>query len=581
MEKFANASNKHAIDHLGRALPEYGQVRKKEKDKIVGLFYYLWHGYHGTQGPYDITKILQSDPTAMQSCENPAWPPHENAPMLHWGEPMFGYYLSTDEWVLRRHVQMFIDAGIDVLYFDTTNGFTYKKAYTKLFDILLELKAQGFDVPKFCFYLAPQTRGCGTGNMMQLWEDLYEPGLYSDLWFYYKGKPLLICHDKRALPDEIRNFFTWRTPIWRNPTAPLQWAWEGNPPAVAFDAQGNPEQMAISVCANACDLSPNDPLYGTNMSDAHWGTPVHGRSWHNGKKDMRENATHYGFHIGEQMEFALEKDPPVVFLCQWNEWLVPFLTTKSTCVPPYDYHGHDICFRDEFNEEYSRDIEPMKGGYKDAYYLQMTSFIRKFKGMEQPTIDNTFFSPQINENFSQWQGQGVSYLEYVGDAKKREWRGYDNIGVYRNDTAKNEFALLKTASDNDNVYFYAKCVESLTWKNKKSMNVYINVRENNAPAWEGYTFLLQKQSETKYALLRCKTQNAYAWEQIAQIDFYEKGNQLHLKIPKALLGIAKNNFALEFKWSDNMQENDVMDFYVNGDCAPRGRMNYVYFFEKA
>ena len=169
MEKFANQSNKHAVDHLGRALPEYPQAPQEKKDKIVGLFYYLWHGYHGTQGPYDITKILQSYPEAMQSCEHPAWPPHENAPMLHWGEPMFGYYLSTDEWVLRRHVQMFIDAGIDVLYFDTTNGFTYKKAYTKLFDILLQLKEQGFQVPKFCFYLAPQTRGCGTGNMMQLW----------------------------------------------------------------------------------------------------------------------------------------------------------------------------------------------------------------------------------------------------------------------------------------------------------------------------------------------------------------------------------------------------------------------------
>lgn len=582
MEKFANQSNKHAVDHLGRALPEYSQAPQEKKNKIVGLFYYLWHGYHGTQGPYDITKILQNNPDAMQSCDHPAWPPHENAPMLHWGEPMFGYYLSTDEWVLRRHVQMFIDAGIDVLYFDTTNGFTYKKAYTKLFDILLQLKAQGFQVPKFCFYLAPQTRGCGTGNMMQLWEDLYEPGLYSDLWFYYQGKPLLICHDKRALPDEIRNFFTWRTPIWRNPTAPLQWAWEGNPPALAFDKEGNSEQMAISVCANACDLSIGDPLYGTNMSDAHWGTPVHGRSWHNGAIDTRENATHYGFHIGEQMEFALEKDPPVVFICQWNEWLVPFLTTKSTCVPPYDYHGHDICFRDEFNEEYSRDIEPMKGGYKDAYYLQMASFVRKFKGMPPPAVDKSHFSPQINEDFSAWQSHGISYLEYVGDAQKREHKGYDGVGVYQNETAKNEFKLLKVCSDCENVYFYAECVQPLIFQeNGKSLNLYLKIRGANSPAWEGYSFLLASManSTSQYRLLACKKQNEYDWEQIATIESCAKCNKIHLKIPKALLGIHQANFALEFKWSDNMQENDVMDFYVNGDAAPRGRMNYVYFFE--
>ena len=48
-----------------------------------------------------------------------------------------------------------------------------------------------------------------------------------------------------------------------------------------------------------------------------------------------------------------------------------------------------------------------------------------------------------------------------------------------------------------------------------------------------------------------------------------------------LLGISSEDFSIEFKWSDNMQDRDVMDFYVNGDCAPMGRLNYTYYFKKS
>ena len=50
-----------------------------------------------------------------------------------------------------------------------------------------------------------------------------------------------------------------------------------------------------------------------------------------------------------------------------------------------------------------------------------------------------------------------------------------------------------------------------------------------------------------------------------------------LRIPRKLLGMEGKRVDLEFKWSDNMQdEGNLMDFYVNGDVAPGGRFNYVY-----
>ena len=37
-----------------------------------------------------------------------------------------------------------------------------------------------------------------------------------------------------------------------------------------------------------------------------------------------------------------------------------------------------------------------------------------------------------------------------------------------------------------------------------------------------------------------------------------------------------NSLDFEFKWSDNMQEDNPMDWYVNGDVAPESRFNFVY-----
>lgn len=577
--KKANASNLHGIDHLGRELPKYNEVKPKDNEKTVGMFYYLWSGYHGTHGPYDISKILKEDPNAMHNPNSPAWPDSTNAPMLFWNEPLFGYYLSTDKWVLRRHAQMFIDAGIDLLYFDVTNGFNYRKSYLALFEVLTDLQNQGFNVPKVCFYLAPVTRGCGTGNMMDLWEQLYEPGLCSNLWFYWKGKPLIICHFERSMPDEIRNFFTWRAPTWGAPKRPNTWAWGAGRQAVAVDEKGEREQIACSCCSCVCDHPYGHPLEGTNMSDGYFGAEVHGRSWHNGAKDTRENAFHYGFHLQEEMDNAIKEDVPVAFLCQWNEWLVPFLTKNSVSVPQYDYKFGDIVFRDEFNEEYSRDIEPMKGGYMDAYYMQTVAFSRKFKGMEKPAVDTENNTVLINQNFNSWENIGIEYNEFLGDCTPRNEPSYDAIGKYENYTGRNEFKTLKVASDNENIYFFAECVSNITKPTSENwMTLYLRLPQSNNPAWNGYHFAVNRVlgEEGRIVVEKCAEGGKYMWQKIGNAEFYLKGNKLHLKLPKAVIELTEDSYELEFKWSDNMQEADVMDFYANGDSAPRGRMNWVY-----
>lgn len=536
--RYATSANLAATDHLGRTIATREEAGPEKQGREVGLFYYLWHGQHGTQGPYDISKMEAHDPDVMDHPDSPLWPDSSHSPMLHWGEPLFGYYLSTDEWVLRRHVQMFIDAGIDVLYFDTTNGYHYRETTDKLFPILEEYRKKGFKVPKFCYYMAPARRGCGTSNVLDVWLDYYQNRKFEELYYRWNGKPLIITHPDRPYRQEMLDFFTFRRPTWYCPDVPETWYWAGMPkPNVAKDRNGKPEMIALTVSSPhvATDI-PKDSKYipGDNLgaSEFHWGAPLQTRSWHDGARDTRENAAHYGFFLKEQMDWALKPehdDVPLVFVCQWNEWLVPFLTRKTNDLYAMQ---HWIKLADEYNLESSRDIEPMKGGYQDAYYLQLVDFVRRWKGLPAPAVAKA--------------GDTVIYKEMTGDCAPRNHRGYDAVGVYTNFTGRNEFKELRVTCDGKRVVFAAETVKPAVIESPRSMNLLVKVPGAKLDAL-GYTH-------------RFTGAASYS-------------------VPLEDLGLKSGeSFKLEFKWSDNRQSDDPMDFYVNGDAAPRGRMNWTFVF---
>ena len=111
-----------ATDALGRTLPTAKESGPPRADRFVGIFYFLTH--FGGQGnmPNNIAKILAQDPNILGKPDSPLWgPPGE----YWWGEPFYGYYNSTDPWVLRRHANLLAEAGIDTLIFDTTNAESY------------------------------------------------------------------------------------------------------------------------------------------------------------------------------------------------------------------------------------------------------------------------------------------------------------------------------------------------------------------------------------------------------------------------------------------------------------------------
>ena len=48
------------------------------------------------------------------------------------------------------------------------------------------------------------------------------------------------------------------------------------------------------------------------------------------------------------------------------------------------------------------------------------------------------------------------------------------------------------------------------------------------------------------------------------------------QIPIEGLEMNGDSVSFQFKWADNMQKEDPMDWYVNGDTAPGSRFNYIY-----
>ena len=133
----------------------------------------------------------------MRKPTSPPWGPMHAT--HHWGESLFGYYLADDAYVLRRHAQMLADAGVDFIIFDVTNQVTYKPYYMALLKVFAEVRAAGGRTPQVAF-LSPFWDPRRV--VAELYADLYEPGLYPDLWFRWEGKPLILADP--ALIGEVQ-----------------------------------------------------------------------------------------------------------------------------------------------------------------------------------------------------------------------------------------------------------------------------------------------------------------------------------------------------------------------------------------
>jgi hypothetical protein len=159
-----------ATDALGRNLPGIATTGAVRPGRYVGIFYFLTANQTGVPGPRNITKSLNDGQDTSKWATG----------TYYWGEPEAGYYLMTDEWVIRRHALMLADAGVDVIIFDATNDLTYPKTYTKILRVYSQMREEGERTPQIAF-LASQR------SAQQLWDDLYSKGFTANCGSNGKG----------------------------------------------------------------------------------------------------------------------------------------------------------------------------------------------------------------------------------------------------------------------------------------------------------------------------------------------------------------------------------------------------------
>jgi hypothetical protein len=551
-----------ATDGAGRSVSGYEECGAVKEDKWAGIFYWTWHT-PGRGGPYDNSKILANAKDGVVE-----WSPKQGS--HHWGEPEMGYYLMTDPFVIRKHASMLVDAGIDVVIFDTTNPpFTWKDEYEALCREYTAMREEGNKTP-FIAFITPF--GDPTPVTDRLWNDLYQPGLWKDLWFVWDGKPLLLANQDYIKDQEMLNFFTFRRPMpdyWMGPSGPDQWTWlEVYPQHVFKNRSGENEQMSVGVAQNALPNTPG-PAPMSHKNGAM------GRSWHNGSKDESDGAVDLGFNFTEQWQRALAVDPKFIFVTGWNEWIAGRYYEWSKYTDKDAYYPGGL-FVDQYNHEYSRDCEPMMGGHEDNYYYQLASMVRRYKGVRELPKASGKHTIQIDGEMDDWMQVTPEFRDTIGDIIHRDHPGYGDL-VYQNTTGRNDFVICKAAYDEENFYFFAQTLNPITPHTDQNwMMLLVDADQDASTGWLGYDYLINHNVTSDHES-SVQVWNDHSWNEVGTATYQVNGNGLELSIKRDVIHQTMDTPVFDFHWADNIQSFDgVYELGVNGDSAPNRRWNYRF-----
>jgi hypothetical protein len=635
-----------ATDGVGRQMPtnkEVGNV-KTDKQRVVGIFYITWHGdgSHDAKLPngtyyYDVSKVLNESPAARHDINDKAW---HGGGSYHWGEPECGYFLSNDAYVMRRDISMLADAGVDVLILDVTNAAMYWDAWDILFKTMHQMKAEGNKVPQFCFW---SFNGPAISVVQELYEHYYKTNSYRDLWFYWDGKPLLLCnaspmvdanpgakthknpnYDPKAATDvtnphygdpdycneyytdytkEVKDFFTLRNMWWG------YYKWNGKRYVGTEDNWSFGYEMNDTAVAN---MDP-DLLVSTHngikeeaaVTPAQHPISTTGKCWRRNTLEPAldnhdepaeayvpwlgktvKNPVAYGIYFQDRWDEAIKSDPAFLYLNDWNEWTAGRYKSgkdpSGTVDGPTKFLGrpNPFYFVDQYNAEFNRSISPMKGGYTDNYYMQMAENIRRYKGARPIPQLSGVNDFAVDGNFTKWNDVKVTYYDTKGDVAHRDYAGYGG-NYYKNNSGRNDISYGKVAVGEKNVNFYVETVNELSpCTDPNWMLLLIDADNNHNTGWCGYDYIVNKSVKSESETTVMKW-TGKSWKKVTTIPYAKSKNQIELAIPRTLLGLTSGAFTFDFKWADNPAElKDAISLCVNGDTAPNRRFNYRCIWSK-
>lgn len=570
--------NTSAVDALGRVTSR-SSGEKEDKTRYVGMFYFNWLGAHH-QGVYDVTKLLEENPDALWDPNNTTESPI-NAYHV-WGEPLFGYYNSSDPWVAHRHVEMLTMIGIDFLVFDATNAVLYDSSYRTVLQVLDHYQKQGWDVPKVVWF----TNASSKATVWQIYNKYYvetidgeaNPYYYPNLWFRPNGKPMIIgdrwnfsFEGPDAEQDQwlINEFYDFRQAQW-----PDKSSQDNAFPWIEFEYPQYNHNGIVSV-----SVAQHTSSKMSNMDFGNRGRGFDMSTMRNDSSRMREGLN---YQSQWQTVFNLEangENVDIAFLTGWNEWtMIKFAENVSST-------EKQVYFVDAFNEEYSRDIEPMKGGYGDNFYLQTMMNIRTYKYKEDENYCQPYMTKTL-EDFGSWEGL-YTYKDFAGDALERDYMGIvsDPEYHYTDTSNRNDITDLQIANDSDYLYLKITTLEDITAYEAGDtgwMNILLGTGNEKNEKFEQYDYVINRNPQDNGKTSVEKSTGGYAFTGAGEAEYKVSGNQMIVKVPLEALGLRNDSsLHLVVKVTDNVTHpEDIMDYYVSGDSAPIGRISYSYASHK-
>ena len=237
-------------------------------------------------------------------------------------------------------------------------------------------------------------------------------------------------------------------------------------------------------------------------------------------------------------------------------------------------------FIDQYNAEFNRTIQPMKGGYTDNYYMQMAQNIRRYKGVRPVPVNKGFKRIAIDGKFEDWEKVDVTYRDTRGDVAFRDANGYGGLH-YTDKTGRNDIQDSKVAlTKNREVCFYVRCASDLSPSSDQDwMLLLIDSDQNSQTGWYGYDFLVNRTvGKEKTSVMEYSDGQ---WVPVTEVPYSVTGFQMEISIPAKVLGLSGNKVSFDFKWADNTGDLvDPISLCLHGDTAPNRRFNYRFIFKK-
>lgn len=633
-----------AVDALGRS---FNEADVSSSNKQVGLFYHIWHGSHTPYCTPNITDLLSNDPEILFSKDTTVCGTVKNglsstqvvSPLDHmhyWDEPLYGFYSSSDPWIAERHLELLTMSSIDYLCLDLTNLGLYDEDYCKsqgdndsslmiLMDKMVELADQGFDVPKVFPYFGNNDNCVGNCtkyyNLFFVNENNYNK--YSKIFYrdIRSGKPLLAMGNEKGFYDDldsnIANAFSTRIALF--PYSKSSYETKNNMLWISYkypqpveEMNTGTKYMTVSVAQHRCgSMSATYPdatynkhyektrdtwNYGSLTTKKITYNSNSGRGYSFNKSANNPNDVKRGTNLEYQWATAFDNQNNLdeVMVTGFNEWIATKMADSDDLGETF--HG-ETTFVDQFNLEFSRDIEMTKDNDGDNFVLQNMRNTRAFKSNKAYKNVSNKNTKNIND-ITMWP-DGRTYVDVEGDAIERTGKKLDGVselrtnfmrsftdgksvpGIsYTNFTNRNDISTIQMINDDENLYFRVNCVDRIDIEDPSIPFIGLfNIHGYKANRWNGYNFKLDlnKYKEGKTPLSKIKTNGSFDFESVSNVVSILSDNVFICKIPLKDLGITNEDFVIDFKVADSIGDpSNIMNYYIDGDSAPIGRLSYRY-----